>query len=507
MIWEELVKIALIGTDRAAIPAHLIKKIMDLGLDPNLTPEQLLLELAAWQAPRQKAGWQPPAFTGRVPPLTEPETGTICSPVSNRHLQKILSGEFALALPEFLREVEKNQKRLPPEHLPELIAQGKADAELWKQIEPLLGPRGKWLLRMNPLWSELSDNMPSIEWDSASSEQRLKLLRALRRQDPQQALVLVRSTWREDDLRSRIGILQNLSIGLSPDDEGFLESCLDDKRKEIRLHAAALLSAVESSAYVGRMFERAVASFRIKKKKKEKLSVNLPNSLDPSALRDGLGARTDNRPGGLKAGWLGQMMEAVPPGRWERHFDKTADEVFELFIRSDWAPTILQALVRAAQRYKNEKWIALLLRFWLNRGEQSRWQDFNGYPLLQLLTPKLFNQAAIAAFDAHPALPEEKAPLMELLKAGNFAWEDKLLAQWLRALQDWLSSAQSGYWEGFQYRIILQKAAYYCHPSHAKTIKRSFSAADRRWSGWEKQINQFVEILEFRNEMIKELAK
>ena len=79
MLWEELVKLALLGTDRSNLSAATKEALQGLGIDTNKEITEVVLEGAAVQAPLQKAGFQPKDFEGSLLEKSPEETLASCS--------------------------------------------------------------------------------------------------------------------------------------------------------------------------------------------------------------------------------------------------------------------------------------------------------------------------------------------------------------------------------------------------------------------------------------------
>ena len=100
---KELHQILLFGTGRKKLSDDLLQALEQQGFDLSNPPEQLLLDgLATYELFRKAAirlEEHPESKSIEVPDLSNERR---CSPRSARHLQKILNGDFAKALDEFI---------------------------------------------------------------------------------------------------------------------------------------------------------------------------------------------------------------------------------------------------------------------------------------------------------------------------------------------------------------------------------------------------------------------
>ena len=509
MHWPELVKIALIGTNRATLSPEVRKALAVLKIKPEQDTASLVLEGASVWSLMQKVGNAPSQWPYPLPtPAVEEETSS-CSPRSARHLHLILDGTYEEALEEFLQIMHLKQKRLPPESLPELFDRCLIDSPLWDKISPAIGARGGWLLAQNPEWLPLNCQPNPENWETAKRVERKQILEALRANQPTQAIELIISTWKEDDLNSRVQFIKTLKINLSEEDEDFLEEKLDDSRKEIRKIAAELLGQLPDSALNQRMFQRLQPYLQLKKKKsgRRKLEVQLPEQSDNSMIRDGIDPSAQWYKGGVKASRLGQMIASIPPRRWNEHFQTSTSETLQLIVRSDWSELILQAVAEASATHQDEEWMEYILDFWLEHYHQQRWNYFNLKKLLESISVSTFNKICTQNVQKTNSLLDEESPLTTILRTVKLPWDDTLSVLVIRAMQKWIAGETAHYWSGWHLRSILKQAAYLCNPELLEQLARGWPYTNYGSSNWEKEIDNFLSTLKFRQEMKKALEQ
>lgn len=508
MLWDELVKIALIGTDRSKLSEDSRKAFAYLGVDITKSPTSVVLESAVLLSLLKKSNPNAPSWDKVLPEKASAEQRKHCSKQSRNHLMLILKGNYSELLPEFIAHLVNNQKLLPLELIPNLLQQSSTNENLWTTLRPVIGQRGLWLIQQNPAWHGLTFEPDESIWDVGSRAQRVQLLKFLRQQQADIALQLIQSTWSVDDLQSRVQFVKTLSINSSKKDEAFLESCLDNSRKEIRKAAAKILSAIPDSTLCQRVFEqlKAMITFNARTKK-EKLSIQLPEELTNDMIRDGIDPSSRWFKGGVKASRLGQMMAIVPPKYWEDYFNKSTSETIKLFVRSEWSELILQAITEATILHKDHQWTETILLFWLNNFQKARWQYFNPLQLFEVITEDIFNKVALINIKKQNSLLEEESPLSLLLRSVNLPWQDALSKAFIQAMQKWIAGETSHYWSGWHLRPVLKKAAVYTNPKLFNQLSQGWSSHSYAWNSWEKEVDSFLSILKFRKDMIEELEK
>lgn len=160
MIWQELVKTALLGLENGQLSPAVIKKLQEKGVKTEAEPAQVLLSGAAlfWQM--QKAGFLLPDFQGILPEPAEAADEDYCSAAAGFHLELMLNGFYKKALPEFFYLLQQNELALLPELLPALFKSCLRNKALWNLARPHIGARGAWLLHQNPDWQILLKREP-----------------------------------------------------------------------------------------------------------------------------------------------------------------------------------------------------------------------------------------------------------------------------------------------------------------------------------------------------------
>ncbi|RSZ57996.1 hypothetical protein HF313_23555 [Massilia atriviolacea] len=349
-----------IGTSRAApgvdddLPPPLRDSLRSRpGANAATQEETLWLSLAA-HALWQRAGYQPgtPAHAAPATPSSDSDTLRPCPAQAEKALALLLLDAYPQVRPEWLRLANAHQCRLPPRLLPGVLDLGTAQRPLRPLIEGVLGARGHWLAKHNPDWHWVgaqSSDMHAL-WEDGNIEQRANALRDMRKRDSAAAVLALQATWPSETPEHRATLLGCLSAGLSLADEAFLESALDDKRKEVRSVAQRLLAGLPGAQLAQRMRERAVPLLRVERNgDTAHLLVEVPTERDKSMQRDGVGAGLYPAMG-EKSGWLVDILAAVPPTYWSTAFGASPRSCLTLAMASEFKHTLLLGWSSALQR-------------------------------------------------------------------------------------------------------------------------------------------------------------
>jgi len=508
LLWNELVKLALLGTDRSTLSPAMKAALQGYGIDTEKEITEVVLESAALQAPLQKAGFQPKKWEDENLTTSPEEELANCSIKSANHLALILMGRYPFALTEFVQTMADHNKCLPFELLPDLLDKCVKDEDLWQQLAPTIGNRGHWLIKLNIAWQKLAVTVSQEKWELGTKDERILILKSLRRQDPTEGLKLLLSTWAEDGLSEKTAFIKCLTNGLSDIDEVFLEECLDFSRKGVRENAATLLRRLPNSRLQQRIFDYLKTSITIGKENgAEKPIIVLPSLKDKALIRDGISPKKKWKRGGETTGMLYQMVSILPPKKWEKLFNKTPENILHFFTKSEWSMMLIEGVAAATALHDDENWKDAILRFWLAHFANRNWTQLDVESILDKLPNAVYSEVLFEKLKAVKILPDEHSPLIQLLQREEYIWDDRLTNMVMFQLREWIAENVTYSWSGFQYRTMLKRAAYSVNPKLEKSLSKFWMGDSRNWAGWEKDIQQFLTVLSFRKEMLEELEK
>ncbi|MEU9285903.1 DUF5691 domain-containing protein [Streptomyces sp. NPDC048275] len=378
--WEELVTVALLGTERRTPPG---------GAGGHAAPVALL-DAAAVETLRRRAGVRPAPAAARPEPAA-PDPRPSLPPAAVRRLAMLLADrpgtggggrrgtapDLMELLPQWLALANTRGFAAPPETLPALLDAARGRTDLRPAALAFAGPRALWLARLNPDWRFALRStpgggavLPHLEepeaaqqlWQEGLFAERVALLTAMRAQDPTAARELLATTWATERAEDRLMFLDSLRSGLCAADEPFLEQALTDRSRNVRATAAELLSALPGSALAARMAARAGSCVAVDRTQGvPTIVVEAPHECDASMERDGV---VPKAPAGRgeRSWWLGQLVEAAPLGTWPRRLGgRTPEEIVALPVADDWQGELHAAWCRAAVRQRDPGWSRALL--------------------------------------------------------------------------------------------------------------------------------------------------
>jgi Family of unknown function (DUF5691) len=508
--WERITALSMLGASRHGEALKDVLPDTSLKLPEGSKEIQVLRSAAAayvWQLAGQRMA---PIQINSVQSATM-DARPLLSQGALRRLARMLANGPKQFIEEWFSLALNSGKVIPPQWLPAIFEALTPQARV--PLQGLFGSRLEWLAALDQRWKVEGTKAQADDevWAAGSQLERVELLKRLRASDAGLALLLLKSTWAMDGAEARETFLPLLKTGLSSEDEVFLEAALDDKRKGVRIAAADLLARLPNSVYTGRALARLEALFVFEAKSggllarlsSRKLRIELPESLDKAALRDGIEPKP---PAGRKIGektfWLTQLLRIPPPQEWTKRFNCTAAELMEAVERTDFAQEILIALSSACARHPSADWVLALCAAWRGRLPDEQAGASGG-------------MAALLG----ELLPAEREPQLraqvEILRARGSL--DAAIDLLNRVPTQWSASTTALAIEVLEKRALADRGSYVLAryladdwssrvdlPPAADGVRRMLEKlADD--SGWRRPVEQFSELIEFRLDMHKEL--
>lgn len=496
MPWHTVLKTLIVGTERSPLPSP---ELTRLGLAPAADPAQTALEALAAANLLRKAGLRLLAGRGgeKVAAL---DARPLCPDAAAQDLEKILSGAYADALPEFLDLLAQNNLRLPPEYLPLVLQKAERNAVLAEKIRSALGPRGEWLARQNPRWSPLLAKESEADWFTATFAERKQLLKNTRSRNPLLALAWLEKTWPEEKPAHRAQFLEMLRVRLSLMDENLLEKAFSDKNKELRraaIRLSALLPESKKFAEAKTFFAKRLAGAVRLPNRDVFLKKSLPD-LSEEAVLPWVALLPTDAKSDWRSGLFSLFVGLLPPAELLSLTGLSREQVLSVL---DADPNAAVALVEAVVRHEDGSWAEAVLRHFSRDFRHAVWQSA---PMLEFLT--IFAPSAMAFLQKNNiALGYENERFLRALENYRRFWPKDLLNNLLEQYRR-TAYYQGAEIPGWHYALALQVAAYHCSPAEAAgcTLVRDYLHSPPRARLHEFEV--FLSVVRFRQEMRRHLG-
>ncbi|EDY20771.1 conserved hypothetical protein [Chthoniobacter flavus Ellin428] len=494
--WKDYVTAALLGSGKSALPALPSSLQAALGDTETMDAESRFLTHAGAIALWRRAGWKPLHHETAVV-AAESESTAPLSRASMGHLRAMLAGRCLSALPEWLGEVARSRRHVPPELLPALLDRARQERVLRSLVISAGGQRALWLAAQNPLWSFGESALPE-SWETGGRDQRLAILRCWRAETPAMARAKVEEVWAAEPADIRTALVAELATNLSEEDTPFLERLLDDRSKEARRAVIDLLARLPASPFVARMTARVTPLLHFTKGgllSRATLEVTLPGDPDAAATRDGLDPKAFGQQKilGEKAVLLVLMLSAVPLRHWTEAFQQTPEALLKAVQKSEFARALATGWAWAALRQRDATWAEALL----DGGVAPHGEFLPAKPLLIVL-PDAARAVRLAALLREGALT----------KKDTTRWQE--FTDLLSTLPGHLPPALAR-----DLLAVLRKECADGLPWHLRSLAESFllrlppamlGEAAQGWPIDQEGVAPLVEILSFRHDALTALT-
>ena len=419
----------------------------------------------------------------------------------------MLGGDSAELLPEWLRICARQNRISPPELLPALLNFKSTDEELRALKLPILGIRGRWLAAASPTWSWVlgaTTHDDSI-WETGDSSARRAVLRRVRLQDPARARELLALTWEDDPAEDRAAFIATMGLNLQAEDAPFLESCLEDKRKEVRRLAFQCLSRLPHSGFADRMRARleplmtfipaeAGSLLKLRKATPAKLSAQLPEACDKPMQKDGVEAKAPKGTG-ERTWWLVQMLEGTPLGTWETQWNQTPADLILAAQQGESGADLLRGWHAAARSQRDGRWAEALLQH-APSGDVTE--------LLELMSDDARQRWFLASLRTRNA--KDRFDLLHLLtrESSGLSWSTELSRLILETLRTVCQTEASP--TAWQLRQSLRLLAVHLSPETLASTQTGWpTESSPAWDYWQPGIDPFLQLCQLRMDMAKAL--
>ncbi|MFK7797871.1 MAG: DUF5691 domain-containing protein [Aureispira sp.] len=506
--WEALVRQALVGNNvRNKDAFALLEQLQEYGftIDAKLPPEQRLLQAAALQQYLHAAAHLPSKPNIAAQSAAPTEENAYCNRQRISQLRLIMRYKHDEILLEWLTSIAAANEVLLPELLPELLDYCAKRDFLQPYLFPVLGNRGQWLAQLNPNWhyaQQVGNQKQDIFFYGERAE-RLKYLQQLAQAQPLAALELVQKVWPEEGHSLRAAFL-TIFIALPPLHKAlpFWEEAALDSRQTVRQHAITLLKQFPQASLVLRMQEhlQQYITFPTAHNTPE---IVLPKEVTTALRKDGIVEQKNwLTKQGKGANILTQMIAMVPPQWWTEQFPWKRAQWIDWAQNSDWAQVFFIGWARAAQQFQAIDWLMDCQQWFLAQALKPEINTSSFEFLYDNLPNVLFQQLAAHAIALEGIRPfTDHHPLFTLLLVEEQSWSEDFSKRVIQRIQ--LTIERESYVFHWTLKAVLKRAAY-AIPAHLhQWVKKGWPEQSAAWPSWQKEVNQLLSLLQFREEILQ----
>jgi hypothetical protein len=491
-MWEKLVRISLLGTDRASLDAADRKKLEKLlGFPLSEDPAEELIQSLALVGFLRRTALLPKKAPLKVEiPAPRPDNRKRVPQSVGRQLQDMLRGSYSNFLGEALRFLRRHHFALPPESLPLVLDKALEDPDLYQLAFDNLHPADAWLARQHPNWRNLAPLPPFPEHET-DPDLRLATYRALRKNqtDP----VDLEKRWNGLSPEKKVFFLRAFDPPFSDWDLFFLQNCLEDSRKPVRRAAAQLLLRDPGTKLATRW------------KKWLKSWIQF----DHNGIR-WMPEKAEQTPWDHLGLWKSKPTEQItwvaqntPPQMWESLMIKPLASQIVSISRARFGKAWMKGLLEAVLDHRSSSLAATLLK--IHKSEDLGFARATVRSLIQRLSPMDWLELSSEEARRNSGLISDNSLAFDLLLYGEHPWPSGLVRSVLGPFQEWMLTASQINWGVWHYRKLLRAAAFHMEPRALPLWEKGWPDYGYIWGQWEADIGHFQNILRFRKQFYQDL--
>jgi len=303
-MWKELKDTALLGTERRQINTELLPQEIQSLLENDYADEEetrLLEALAVYNSYRE-SGKKTEIFNGDFSEEIPGETKEYAPQEITNMFSSIQEMDVPLSRFLFnmwLDSLIKNNKIISPQKIIELLHYAEPfPNSVKKKVVEIIGNKGKNIIPYLPHFAlEETKSLENV-WNEGTTNQRKDVLAEIIKMNPEQALDLVKSTWKEESISVKSAFLKIIRTDTSGAFLAFVEECYTNEfafkvkekvtEKQNRTTCAEILLMHEYTALCRSTHEALLSYISVQTKKKllglsgtkQELQCNLPDNAD-----------------------------------------------------------------------------------------------------------------------------------------------------------------------------------------------------------------------------------
>jgi hypothetical protein len=211
---------------------------------------------------------------------------------------------------------------------------------------------------------------------------------------------------------------------------------------------------------------------------------------------------------GQKAGWVQQMVGIVPPEFWEREWNLSPREIIQAASAGEWKHPLLQGFAQAASLHHSADWLEAFFEGAVT--SQYLTNSFGTLPKLTnafgILPRERLERLILMALKNHETTKNQDVVqrLHVLLTHHKTPWSHEFARVVLDAAREEMGNVGTSHeW----LRYTLPDWAFWIPTEMYGEAATGWPSQTEHWPKWEPVVNKFLQNLETRRDMLRELRE
>lgn len=490
-------RILLFGTNSHAKSADSLKILSDeLAFESSNQTEHDFLNYLSAEFFKRKAAKKLDKHQQTNFDEAGPENFIYCSSRAKEILAFLLANKLDEIILEWLKVHQENKKLVPPDLIFDVLTFAVKNKKNYQLIRDSIGFRGLWMAKFRKEWSFLTLK-DDRSFSHGKLADRIQYITELFEKDKEQAVLLLKSVWSEENYQTKLAFLLIIEQNLSDESVELLEIASEDKKNEVGAFAIQLLSNFQEHNISLALKELVLENFHLEETDNEKYFIlKLPIvSNSPKRLVNEKVKELNQKKGTA----LTFLLSTIDPSYFSDYYRMDFDQLLKIVKRSELFELIVKGWIVSSKKFKNKDCLIALFKLLSNEKNNSRIKSkLLLEELFDHLDDDMFNTLAIEILNYYPQNEwTDEHPILSLLLKEKRNWSRTLSFKVLEKIKYvFLDRNSVFYWNQIS---IFKKAAFCVPPNLYEEIASVLSLNVNHSLGHE--VNNFLDKLKIRKEI------
>ncbi|MFY7899401.1 MAG: DUF5691 domain-containing protein [Chitinophagaceae bacterium] len=368
--WQFTLQSALLGIHKMPFKISnenesLTAAIETIQANTAIEKEEQFLQIAALIHQYTIVGTELIKHTNNNITIAENETANYCSTIAHQLLIDAFSEKYDYHIELWLKQCSSKKQIVHPQIITQLLQKAVSQKSIKKLVIECIGKRGLWLCNFNKEWQAFTIEVHQIDvWQTGSLAERKQLLQDTCKENVQEAMNLLQSTWSQENASTKTSFLEIIDGFISGlEDCSWLEGILTEKSITVKSKVLSLLKKNPSSSII-KSYEAIVANaISLRKEKillglssKQIIHIQLSNPLPPEIIATGIEPLSNSKTFTDDVFILFQLLQYTPPDFLEASLQLNAASIISYFHKQENLQQYLPAIIHATIIFNNANW-------------------------------------------------------------------------------------------------------------------------------------------------------
>ena len=257
IMWEELKKTALLGTDRHQLPEKEMAYLRKMGLDMEQESALVILDAVSMWSKMKKVGLELQKWDSLQEEVVESSTHPPTLKLTDAIAALFKYNGFEVLLPQTIELLNQKDISFPSEMYPELIQYFERHLSDFVNLQDLLDQRFYWLVKQNPAWIAFQQELHTEQIEKIKDiNLKAFALNQFVTSSGDEAVGYTYNEWENFSPQLQARFLRDFAPESSEMADSFFDKVAAPKHKDTYRYALRYYSYSKNEAFLGMLSER-----------------------------------------------------------------------------------------------------------------------------------------------------------------------------------------------------------------------------------------------------------